>query len=117
MKLFPHHAIAAARDDRFDTCTGSDLAALVRDYIDAEFTGPFDQWISPDGLGFYACESWSQGATLSAIAHEFNHVPTYVVAAWLIEHRIRERRDCSWCSPASLPDASHHPLTEGTENL
>lgn len=97
MRLFPFHATHAARDRVFDVSSGDELLAAVHDYIDCRFEAPFDQWIRPDLLGAHACDIRAQGATWTAISAEFNHVPLWVVMAWLLEHRLTEHAKCYWC--------------------
>lgn len=103
MRLFPTHALVAARDDVFDTISGADLIARAGDHVEGEYDGPFDRWIDPASLGSYACDLRSQGATWSAISAELNYAPVYAVAAWLIEHRLTGRSTCVWCTPAAFP--------------
>lgn len=97
MRLFPFHATHAVRDNASDTGSYDELLAAVHEYIDCRSEIPFDQWTHPAWLGAYACEIRSQGATWAAISAEFNHVPTWVVMAWLVEHRLAEHAECYWC--------------------
>jgi hypothetical protein len=97
MRLFPFHATHAVRAGEFENYSYDDLLALVHDHINGRFEVAFDQWTEPAALGAYACEIRSQGGSLAGISTEFNHVPRWVVLAWLIEHRVTEHADCHWC--------------------
>ncbi|MEU4843290.1 hypothetical protein [Nocardia testacea] len=108
MRLFPFHAAHAARQRLFDSWSPDDVQAVVHDYVEARFVQPFDRWIDPDALGAYACDIRSQGATWTAISAEFNHIPRPVAMAWLLEHRLTERRACYWCRKRRWPLGSRN---------
>ncbi|MEG8177475.1 hypothetical protein GZH49_02870 [Nocardia terpenica] len=97
MRLFATHARAAARDDVLDEISDAELIARARDHVASGFDGPFDRWINPHDLGTYVCELRSQGANWTAISQELHRAPRYAVLAWLIEHRLTQRRRCAWC--------------------
>jgi hypothetical protein len=114
MRLFPFHATHAAQWDSLESWTPEDLLAAVNEHIEAQFVQPFNRWIDPDDLGAYACDIRSQGASLAAISAEFNGIPRSVALAWLLEHRLTERRSCDWCRTRRWPFGLRNSSTQLT---
>ena len=108
MRLYPFHATHAAQWDSLESLTSEELLAAVNEHIEVGFEQPFNRWIGLDDLGAYACDIRSQGATLAAISAEFNGIPRSVALAWLIEHRLTERRTCYWCRKRRWPLGSRN---------